>query len=520
MRKAMIIHPFLFAIFPILFLFSYNVTQVYFAEILLPLIIVSCFTLFSLLILVLILKNREKAGIIVSIFLALFFSYGHVYNMILDWRISGFLISRHRYLMLIWIMLLVWGVYFTTKIRRNLDDLTKILNITAFSLILISLVNIGIYEFKIKLSSQNKYINLQAKEVNAIDIKNRATLRDIYYIILDGYAASNTLKEIYSYDNSKFIEYLNKKGFYIASESRSNYVHTILSLTSSLNMEYLNFLSDKIELKGREKLCSMIKNNMFKNNKVMNFLKSKGYKFIYFGSGFVVTSHNKYADLEFYYGRISEFSMIMIRTTMLMPFQKYFIAYDARDRILRTFSKLSQIHEIEGPKFVFAHIIPPRPPYIFGANGEIVLDIALLAGGNLWMQKEAYLNQLIFINKKIEVAIDEILSKSKISPIVILQADHGTASSFGSTVSNEWSHNWNHPSKNGLIERTGIFNAYYLPLGGNDLLYSSITPVNTFRLIFNFYFGTDYELLKDRNYFSSYRWLYKFIDVTDKIKYD
>lgn len=43
-------------------------------------------------------------------------------------------------------------------------------------------------------------------------------------------------------------------------------------------------------------------------------------------------------------------------------------------------------------------------------------------------------------------------------------------------------------------------------------------PVNTFRLIFNFYFGTDYELLDDRCYFSSYDYPYKFTDVTDEVK--
>lgn len=71
-----------------------------------------------------------------------------------------------------------------------------------------------------------------------------------------------------------------------------------------------------------------------------------------------------------------------------------------------------------------------------------------------------------------------------------------------------------------LKERMIIFNAYYLPRGGNELLYNSITPVNIFRLIFNFYFSMNYKLLKDQSYFSSYEFPYKFVDVTDKVKYD
>ena len=43
-------------------------------------------------------------------------------------------------------------------------------------------------------------------------------------------------------------------------------------------------------------------------------------------------------------------------------------------------------------------------------------------------------------------------------------------------------------------------NAYHLPDGGNALLYPSITPINTFRVIFNHYLGADFELLEDSSY--------------------
>ena len=61
----------------------------------------------------------------------------------------------------------------------------------------------------------------------------------------------------------------------------------------------------------------------------------------------------------------------------------------------------------------------------------------------------------------------------------------------------------------------GILNAYHLPQGGSDLLYDFITPVNTFRLIFNYYFGADYDLLSDRSYIARYGTPYRFNEVTD-----
>jgi len=119
---------------------------------------------------------------------------------------------------------------------------------------------------------------------------------------------------------------------------------------------------------------------------------------------------------------------------------------------------------------------------------------------------ESYKRQLIFINKKIESIIDEIISNSPEPPIIILQADHGPGSML----------HWGKLDKIDFRERISILNAYYLPNNGRKQLYNEISPVNTFRIIFNRYFGTNLELLKDKSYFSTWKQPYKFIDVTDK----
>jgi hypothetical protein len=41
-----------------------------------------------------------------------------------------------------------------------------------------------------------------------------------------------------------------------------------------------------------------------------------------------------------------------------------------------------------------------------------------------------------------------------------------------------------------------------LPGDGQEQLYETITPVNTFRLIFDTYFNGDYGLLEDISYYS------------------
>jgi hypothetical protein len=57
-----------------------------------------------------------------------------------------------------------------------------------------------------------------------------------------------------------------------------------------------------------------------------------------------------------------------------------------------------------------------------------------------------------------------------------------------------------------------------LPDGGESDLYPSITPVNTFRLIFNEYLGTHLNLLPDRNYALNDGLPYDFVDITKKVR--
>ena len=63
-------------------------------------------------------------------------------------------------------------------------------------------------------------------------------------------------------------------------------------------------------------------------------------------------------------------------------------------------------------------------------------------------------------------------------------------------------------------ERVAIFNAYYLPAAGLDRLYLTITPVNTFRVIFDAVFESNLGTLEDLTYYSSWQRPYQFTDVT------
>lgn len=510
MKKLLAIHPFLFAIFPILFLFAHNVGEVSFSEILLPTAIVLGFTFVLVLSSGLVLKDNKKAGIIVSIFWVLCFSYGHVYQIIRWW-------IRPRYLLLCWGILFICGAYFIIKTRKDLHNLTKVLNIMATFLVVISLINIVPYKLKTWAISQD-IKNTENIEISPADLRKPDTFPDIYYIILDTYASASTLKEVYNFDNSEFINYLSDRGFYVASKSRANYACTPQSLASSLNMNYINYLSDKVGKKSKDRT---VVHRMLQDYKVWRFLKAKGYKFIHSGSWWGPTSRNKYADININLPLSLEFPLSLYRTTMICPIddalgitQLGSIHARQQKRIPYKFDKLAEIPNIKEPVFVFAHVLFPHPPFIFDRNG------------NLLSKKEAkrrgrvvnYVDQLIFTNKKVEVLIHKLLSKSQSPPIIILQADEGPH------PQRWWDNpnlNWKQATEAELREKTRILNAYYLPGIEGNVLYPSITPVNSFRLVFNLYFNTHFELLPDKTYcFIDKSHIYDLFDVTNEVKYD
>jgi hypothetical protein len=193
------------------------------------------------------------------------------------------------------------------------------------------------------------------------------------------------------------------------------------------------------------------------------------------------------ADFYFNYfvsgaGRwVSEFQRVLWSTTMLQPFYYHLIgtqygsAY--RREVLYTLEDLKRIPEMEGPKFVAAHINCPHAPFVFGQGGELIPA----KGWYDYSDKQFYLGQYIFISTEIEKVVDALLEKSEIPPIIILQSDHGARTHFPVGAS-EWEK---------------ILNAMYLPGMDYGTMSDNISPINTFRLIFNHYFGADYPMLED-----------------------
>ena len=75
-------HPYLLAIFPTLALLSYNIAEIRMAEALRSLLVSLAASIVLTLALRLLVKDIHKAALISSFALVLFFSYGHIYQLL------------------------------------------------------------------------------------------------------------------------------------------------------------------------------------------------------------------------------------------------------------------------------------------------------------------------------------------------------------------------------------------------------------------------------------------------------
>ena len=466
-----------------------------------PLIVVTCFSLFSWYLLIIWIRNKEKASIILSFFLILFFSYGRWYEGIKGLEVSGIVIGNYKYTLILWGIIFSIPVYRTLKTSNDLSGITKFLNITAFSLIALNAILIFHWHFHSEVI--DKPLLPGSKKVS--------NAPDIYYIILDAYTSNDILKNLYEYDNRKFLEYLSNNGFYIASKSRSNYAFTELSIASSFNFIYLDHLANPGVADNNDRM-PLVK--LIGKNRLSNFLKGQGYRTFAFSSGHVCSER---IDVDTYLApklRLSHFSNVLINTTPL-PLITSALQYNLhRNRILFTLEQLPEIAKMESPKFVFAHIFAPHPPFVFGEpeNTSCRYSGFSFDDGKYVMPRENYIacykEQLIFLNKKIEEAVEGIMSNSAEPPVIILQGDHGPRSMV----------NLNNPADTMFTEAMSILLACRFPEDLHQRLYPSITPVNVFRIFLDYYFGTDLGTLEDRSYFSTNWGYYRFIDATGKIK--
>ncbi len=528
-RLSALLHPPLISIAPVLLLAGANIGEIEFSELWLPIAAVLVLVLATGCVWGLLLRDVEKAAMLASLSMLFFLLHGHIHGAIVPdgaWSQYG-----HLAMLVIWLVVIgltYWGL---TRRKWQTEKLTDVLAIVAVVLVVMGTSQL-VMGYIAKRAIANKLSRESVFPQEKLDRSMRSSpdsssdLPDIYYLVLDGYGRGDQLATCYGYDNTEFLDFLSDTGFYVADQSHSNYAHTYLSLASSLNLRLVTAEIEEIRKHSGRELSPLY--NLIRANDVGRYLQSKGYRFIHFNTWWGGTARSDIADTmiadasnyanaatRLITRDLSEFQRVFIRTTMLgyivhaLGFEKTSFSASP-EHYLNCFRKLKEIPHMDGPTFTFAHIISPHPPYFFDRDGNF-LDAN--PADRDWTKREAYIDQLIYLNGQVREIVREILASSDHEPIILIQADHGTASLLDKyRVASEQSEEF-------VAERMSILNAYYVPDSCRRQLYDSISPVNSFRVLLNGLFDEELPLLPDQVLFS---WSPRFemIDVTDRVRTD
>ncbi len=473
------VHPILYSVYYVFSMYTFNIHDILFLDFVRPLLLSMLLAGVVSLSFYLVLRSKDKTAFITSIFLVMFYSYDLMRRLLVP-RISFVNFGTFSWIWaLLTIILILWIGWFK-KIDQP-KNVHAIINFMAIILLLFPFLQ-GIRYAITK--------NLQFTPLvdHVVKIESPRSTPDIYYIILDLYSRADVLKDLYGFDNSGFIQSLNDLGFYVAECSQSNYVSTAPSLASSLNFDYLQNLSDEFQPDETEHLYMF---KLLENNAVKESLSSMGYETVAFATGF---PSMEWRDADTFiappYGPITEFEVLVLLSSYARIFDDFDIinldnihAERFRERTLLILDSFDEVANLPGPKFVYIHLITPHTPFAFDKDGNPVAP-------DQTKPIDGYVNQVMFINKFILPNLQMLIDESESPPVIILQGDHGQL------------------NKNKAAQLK-ILNAYYLP-DGYDALYPSITPVNSFRIIFNSYFGTKFSQLPDESYYSSRSRLYDF----------
>jgi hypothetical protein len=338
---------------------------------------------------------------------------------------------------------------------------------------------------------------------------------------MDKYTAPRLLHRHYDLDITSFEDWLQTHGFVIPQEHRSNYTQTFLTLASALNLRYLDDYPARFGTSARSRALA---GPDIENNRLAAFLQQHGYRFVFLPSVFDVTRRNRYADLQLPDPRDvrADFTVAWYRSTAIPVLHRLGCAVfgcdatrwpyisESADVLDAKFRHLARVARTEQPTFVLAHLLLPHEPYLYRADCSRrppywpEADI----GVNARLVREAYAAQVQCTNRKLQALIEVIQRESSVSPIILIQSDHGHGR-MGPTVL---------PLEAGLPrelveERLSPFAAYALPGVPPDSLYPGITPVNVMRLMLRHYFGAGVPPLEDASYWSTTRQPFAFTRV-------
>jgi hypothetical protein len=497
-------HPLLVAVYPVLFLYGENLGELTLGDLMTPLAVILAAAIVALVLGAYLVGDARRAALVVSALAAMFLLYGHLSGVVAPIGIRAALQQIG------WAVFIGAVVVMALRIgSARLAGLTRALNIVSVLLVVLALVTIVPGEVQ-------RFGRSTVASAGVDGVGAGGAGRDIYYLVFDRYGSARSLDLLYDIDDRPFLDRLRERGFQVAPDSHANYVKTTLSLAATLNLDYLD------DLVATQDVASNDHGPIYErlsNHAVGRFLRDRGYRYVHVGSNYGPTASSPLADQNLRLAGPSDFVGSLYDVSALPWIARRLGIPGTTDRERRyAFTKyqldtLDRLAEESGPAFVYAHVMLPHPPYIFARDGSLVPET--VDDGR--SASDGFAEQLRYLHTRVDALLDRLLARPEAErPIIILQADEGPyPPGYGR---NTVTYDWSTATSEELEIKYGILNAMYLPGEAAPELPPTISSVNTFRLVFDAYFGVDLPLLPDRSFTSASKFRpYDLTEITDRL---
>lgn len=386
------------------------------------------------------------------------------------------IVERVRYSFLIVVLIgFIIALFLFIKKSKHYTQISQYLNV-----LIILFIGIDIYKWV-----YDDIVDSKVALLNKISIYNKNNKYNIYLIVPDGYASNTNLKKYWYFDNNAFISDLDKKGFFIPKNPRSNYRYTVQSISSMLNLNYF-------ETSVSEPLMAA----SVLNNTTMQFLHQHNYKCYitdWDGNNYTYDPYNVKIDINaFLYNQSAA----------------YFLGIPIYNTIANN-NNTQQLESLftnknETPLFYYIHSMLTHHPYKNKKN-EVDKDTAYSntftvygkwldgqgndfrtlgkRGDSILLNK--YLSKIKETNNIIQDKLNEHWNSIKNNSIIIVMSDHGFRFLNG------------YP-EDFKQEAYQNFCAIYFPDQDYSTLTDTITPINVLRMSVNKAVGTKMPYLPDK----------------------
>lgn len=406
-------------------------------------------------------------------------------------------LAKYRVLLPL-LLILTTALIIVLRKSRNAVRLNIFLNLLFTIFLIWDLFLLSFPGSNLRLSS----IKQQPVSLNSNSPHGQDLLPSIYYIVPDGYPATQYQQEKLGVERNLLRDSLEKLGFCEIPNSRSNYSNTAFSMAATLGMNYLEGMGTS------KKMAPYMYNKamqMVENTPLISYLKQQGYdifNYSIFDLGkqpalrknvFLSMTTRQLIFHNIFWHCIKRDLFWQLVPGYLERKKKaeaesqkllYRDQHEYNHRVLGLIRDLVRTTPVSAPRFMYAHLMMPHFPYFCDSAGRRYPD-SLVFGEKMINDKERFTMYLFYTNKMLLNTVEQIMQHDSRKKIIIIQSDHGIYD-FSSFREDDAFRN---------------FTAIYTPDQDCTGFYKGMSNVNTFRIILNQYFGQELPVLEDKQFF-------------------